>query len=478
MTKLGAWKNVGALAICAATAIAAQGQVFTTLADFDSKNGEYASGSLVQGVDGNFYGTTAFGGANNSNGCENIGCGTVFRISSDGKLTTLYSFCSQINCADGQMPFSGLVQGIDGGFYGAALYGGADGYGTVFKVTAEGRLTTLHSFGGADGADPEGTLVFYNGSFYGTTVFGGAFDSGTVYKISSTGVLTTLYSLNGTSDGSKPVAGLVQATNGNFFGTTYQGGAFQGGTAYSVTPQGMFRTVHTFCSQSACADGEDPTGTLVQGTDGNLYGTTTAAGWGTIFRMSLEGTVTTLHYFTLTDGAGPQAGLTAGIDENFYGTTAIGGDLTCGGGGGCGTIFEITPEGVLTSLHMFDGKDGAGPMGPLLQSTTGAFYGPTYYGGLDKCNDGCGTIYTLDTGLGPFAALVRSPAKIGQVFGILGQGFTGTTNISLNGTPAPFTIKSDTLILATVPAGATSGLVTVVTPSGTLTSNVPFHVLP
>jgi uncharacterized repeat protein (TIGR03803 family) len=178
----------------------------------------------------------------------------------------------------------------------------------------------------------------------------------------------------------------------------------------------------------------------------------------------------------------PTAGLIQATDGNFYGTTANGGaDLAdCKsdfGIDGCGTIFELTPGGTLTTLHSFSSTDGGIPYGGLLQATNGTFYGTTNQGGDIIEGYTCGTLFSLDMGLGPFVSFVRNPAKVGQKFGILGQGLTGTTNVTLNGIPASFTVKSETLIEATVPPGATTGYVTVTTPSGTLTSNVPFHVI-
>ena len=137
-------------------------------------------------------------------------------------------------------------------------------------------------------------------------------------------------------------------------------------------------------------------------------------------------------------------------------------------------MFKITPEGTLTTLHSFASTEADEPYGGLVQATNGTFYGTTVYGGSHDD----GVIFSLSMGLGPFVAFVRDSGKVGQTGGILGQGFTGTSSVSLNGTPASFTVKSDTFITATVPPGATTGYVTVVTPSGTLTSNVPFRVLP
>ncbi len=234
--------------------------------------------------------------------------------------------------------------------------------------------------------------------------------------------------------------------------------------------------MHRFCT-GACTDGTYPDAGLIQAADGNLYGTAAYggggictqrpihhSGCGTIFKITLGGKLTTLHHFDST-GFWPGGALVQATDANFYGTTEY------GGASDYGTIFMFTPEGTLTTLHSFDYyTDGAWPPGGLLQATDGTFYGVT--------EGGSGTLFSLDMGLGPFVSFVHNPAKVGGSFGVLGQGLTGTTGVSLNGTLATFTVKSDTLILATVPAGATTGYVTVTTPSGTLTSNVPFHVMP
>jgi uncharacterized repeat protein (TIGR03803 family) len=205
------------------------------------------------------------------------------------------------------------------------------------------------------------------------------------------------------------------------------------GTVFKITPSGKFTRLHSFCAQAGCKDGAFPSGGLVQGTDGN-----------------------------------------------FYGATLGGGDIVvCGGAAdGCGTVFKITPDGVLTTLHSFRYTDGAGP-GGLLQATNGSFYGTTGFGGNLNCGMwGCGTVFSLNLHVRPFVALVRSAGKVGQTFGVLGQGFVGTTRVSLNGFPAKFTVKSDTFILATVPEGARTGFVRVTTPGGILTSSVRFRVIP
>jgi uncharacterized repeat protein (TIGR03803 family) len=198
---------------------------------------------LVEAKDGNFYGTTAAGGTHvcKTRGQEKIGCGTVFRITPNGKLTTLYNFCSQggNNCTDGITPFAGLVEARDGSFYGTTSGGGADANGTVFRITAKGKLNTVHSFQGADGATPYGGLLqSSDGHFYGTTTFGGANNSGVIFKLATTGKLTTLYSFcsqSNCTDGSFPHAALVQAADGRFYGTTSAGGDADGGTIFSLS---------------------------------------------------------------------------------------------------------------------------------------------------------------------------------------------------------------------------------------------------
>src|SRR5207248_630504 len=174
---------------------------------------------LVQGSDGNFYGTTASGGA--------FFQGTVFRMTASGAITVLHSFNSFFS--EGGVPFAGLVQGSDGNFYGTTAFGGAHFKGTVFKIDVTGSLTTLHSFSGSpnDGANPIAGLVQgSDGNFYGTTAFGGAHVKGTVFNIDATGSLTTLHSFSGSpGEGAVPFAGLVQGSDGNFYSTTAVGRA-------------------------------------------------------------------------------------------------------------------------------------------------------------------------------------------------------------------------------------------------------------
>ena len=379
----------------------AAAQSYTVLHGFELPPSNPYAG-LVQGSDGNFYGTTYAGGTSSA--------GTVFQMTPSGTLTTLHSFAS----SDGAYPFAGLVQGTDGNFYGTTERGGANDSGTVFQMTPSGTLTTLHSFSSSDGATPFAGLVQgTDGNFYGTTYGGGASGYGTVFQMTPSGTLTTLHSFS-SSDGANPFAGLVQGTDGNFYGTTFQGGASSYGTAFQMTPSGTLTTLHSFSS----SDGASPTyAGLIQGSDGNFYGTTYQGGAsnsGTIFQMTPSGTLTTLHSFSTSDGAYPHAGLIQGTDGNFYGTTE-------GGGAGAGTVFRMTPSGTLTTLHSFTLSDGAYPSAGLIQGTDRDFYGTTVSGG--------------PLGGGVVFKLVPAPNAAVSGGGTICAGGSATIQAALTGTP-------------------------------------------
>jgi len=477
MTTLSWWKTIFFLCVfCAVEAILSPAQTFKTLINFDGTDGYHPAG-LVQGIDGNFYGTTYEGGTS----CAGVGgCGTAFKITPAGKLTTLYSFCAITNCTDGASPHAGLVQATDGDLYGTTSSGGANGHGTVFKITPAGKLTRLYSFCAktncTDGSAPYAGLVqATDRNFYGITNEGGNTSElcpvgcGTVFEITPAGKLTTLHSFDVT-DGSG-VNGLVQATNGNFYGTTSFGGANALGTVFEITPTGTLTTLYRFCSETNCTDGYYPYAGVVQATDGNFYGTTShggAYGWGTVFKITPTGTLTTLHSFDVTDGTSA-APLVQATDGNFYWTTAS------GGANGDGTVVKITP-GVtltLTTLHSFDVTDGTSAA-PLVQATNGTFYGITYGGGAEDY----GTVFSLSVGLGPFVEALTYSGKVGNTIEFLGQDFTSSTTVSFNGKAAIRKLVSGTYLTATVPSGATTGFVTVKTSGGTLNSNKIFRVIP
>ncbi len=336
------------------------GGTLTTLYNFCSlpncADGAFPSG-LMQAADGNFYGTTG-GGGNSS------GRGTLFEITAGGILTTLYSFCSQPSCSDGGNPNGGLLQASNGKFYGTTAGGGICEYwcGTVFEITPGGTLTTLYSFCGlsncSDGAYPvAGLIQATNGDLYGTTDSGGTAGYGTVFGITPEGTLTTLHSFcvqTNCPDGSGP-SGLIQAIDGNLYGTTFGGGGAAGcGTIFGVTPEGSLTTLYTFCSQPDYTDGAEPGG-LIQSSDGNFYGTTSVGpttNHGTVFEFSAAGMLTTLYDFcslrNCVDGALP-GGLLQAEDGNFYGVTARGGASASKSSQGAGTVFTFGPSSVALS---------------------------------------------------------------------------------------------------------------------------------
>ncbi len=475
--KLGLLKMACAVfVLCAATVLVSSAQTLSTLHTFAYPGGTEPRATLTQATDGNFYGTTISGGPKSE--------GTVFKITPGGKLTSLYSFCAQRFCADGAFPSAGLIQASNGDFYGTTTgdYQGNND-GTVFKITPGGTLTTLYRFCSesacADGMYPyAGLIQAADGNLYGTTVEGGADDFGTVFKITPGGTLTTLHSFDGL-DGISPYGALIEATDGNFYGTTGGGGEYKG-TVFTMTPDGTLTTLYTFCQGDDCTDGANPFGGLVQATNGNFYGTTWEGGdltcnppfgCGTVFKITPSGTLTTLYSFCpkgdCASGALPLAGLVQGTDGNLYGTTT-------GIGINNGTVFKVIPGGALTTLYSFDGADGSEPYAGLIQGTNGNFYGTTNEGGAKNQ----GTVFSVSVGLGPFVETQPISGKVGTEVKILGNNLTGTTNVTFSGVNATFTVVGSSLITTTVPAGATTGTVQVVTPDGTLDSNVKFRVTP
>jgi len=381
---------------------------FCSLGAANCTDGALPFASLIQAHDGNFYGTTGAGGAVSP---VVGGAGTIFQLTPSGTETVLYSFCSQggANCTDGTIPRV-LIEGPDGNFYGTTEDGGANLNGTIFKINTTGTLTTVYNFcstGGSsctDGGGPLGGLTLgLDGNFYGTTYNGGANGGGTIFQMTPAGAISTLYSFcsqGGASctDGKNPSTTLVQGSDGDFYGMTYAGGANADGTVFKLSPSTLTTTtLYSFCSQggTSCTDGKNPQGVagLVEGGDGNFYGTTESGGnsssAGTLFKITPSGTLTTLHTFcaqggNCVDGSLPN-GLVEGTDLNFYGTTALFGSS----GGIGGTVFSVTPSGALTTIYNFctqhEGSiacaDGAMPEAALMQGSDGNFYGDTNFGG-------------------------------------------------------------------------------------------------
>jgi uncharacterized repeat protein (TIGR03803 family) len=419
-------------------------------------------GNLILGRDGNLYGVTASGG-NLVAQCGTYGCGTVFRLSPTGAFTTLYAFCSKVNCSDGIFP-SSLIQDSDGNFYGVTEQGGTNTYeacgggsgcgaGTVFRLTPAGVLTTLYSFCNqadcTDGAGPSAPpLQGSDGNLYGTTLAGGlsgcgGYGCGTVYKITPSGALTTLYQFCNSAncaDGVGPFAALVEGADGDFYGTTsgqYAGSGIgandPGQTAFKVTPNGTLTTLHTFCSQSKCADGSGPTSTLLLASDGNFYGTTNLGGedssgcngygCGTVYKISPSGTFSTLYSFCdtadCTLGNQPQTGLIQASDGSLYGAALTSANLDPGG-----TVYKVTSSGSASLVYSFcnvsnnqtNCTDGQSPSTLPIQAADGNLYGMTGSGGFNPVPegtstptcpanlDGCGTVFKISSLPGPTSA--------------------------------------------------------------------------
>ncbi len=369
---------------------------YTVLHAFTGTDGDSPQSTLVRAKDGNYYGTTYYGGAYGP-------FGTVYQLTASGTFTSIHSF----NNTDGRNP-SGLIVGKDGYLYGTTMIGGAYDFGTVFKISTTGVLTTLHDFtGAADGAGNGAALTLgVDGNYYGTTV-GGANGFGTVFKITRTGVLTTLHTFGAVPDGALPRSGLIRATDGNFYGTTSQGGAgdCQGntttigcGTVYQVTTAGVVTVLHSFFYNDP--SGIYPWAGLVQGKDGFLYGSAAVggSGGGGLYKLSTTGTFTLLAKFGLGfggvfPGAYPYSSMLQAADGYFYGTTQYTDPYSLGG-----TLYKISADGTIFSdswtWSVFVINNGVTPIGGLIESRTkGTFYGTTTDGGAS----GYGVIFSLLT---------------------------------------------------------------------------------
>lgn len=374
------------LSVLLAAVPPAHSQTESVLASFanspDGANPLYGTPALDS--KGNLYGTTKYGGA--------FDFGTVFELTPSGTETILHSF--DVNGTDGAYPVASLVL-YKGNLYGTTVEGGTHNIdGTVFELkhTTKGWTETiLHSFGASgDGSQPYCALtVDTSGNLYGTTNVGGAYSKGTVFKLTPLGTETILWSFGNGADGANPLAGVVRDAAGNLYGTTEYGGAFGYGTVFKLTPSGAETILHSFDLNGT--DGAYPIGKLVI-YNGNLYGTTVSGGAfgdGTVFKVTQSGTETILHSFANNDidGFNPYAGLVI-RNGNFYGTTSSGGGI----GSVAGILFEMTPSGVETILHVFGGSpDGAFPYGGVVFDKSGSLYGTTLDGGAN----GVGTVFKM-----------------------------------------------------------------------------------
>jgi uncharacterized repeat protein (TIGR03803 family) len=361
----------------------AQGQIFTTLHSLTAAEGSELEGRLIEGVDGNFYGTARMGGSN--------GVGSIFKITPGGAFSVLYSFGSV--AGDGMFPYAGLAKGSDGNFYGTT--GSMDfpprTPGTVFKITPSGMLTTLYTLGTnpSDGIFPYSPLLRgTDGSFYGTTAYGGSGGVGTVFKVTSDGTaagttFTTIYSFSGQDDGASPISreALVQGSDGNFYGTTSTSGpSGSAGTVFKITSAGTLTTLHGFNDSEG---GANPDSGLVKDSAGVFYGACSGAHvtaeYGTAFKVITDGspagtTETTLYIFQDFQTGSPQGSLVIDSDGNLYGMS---GDGT---GRDNGNLYRLAPDGTFTTLYIFTtGFDPveAEPYAGIVKGSDGNFYGTT-----------------------------------------------------------------------------------------------------
>ena len=440
----------------------------STIHTFDpASDGNVTYSPLVLGIDGLFYGVNSTGGRSDN--------GTIFSVTAGGKFITLNTFTQS---SQGTTPEGGIVQARDGNFYGTTNKGGANGDGTLYQmVPSTGKLNVLSAFTNGDpGGNPVGALTEgFDGLLYGVAEYGGTDNYGTIFRATPpTGPATTFATVTGGLAGFYPQSDLIQATDGNFYGTTEQGGTDNVGTFFQVTPAGVYTVLYSFTGGT---DGSRPLRGVVQGTDGYFYGVCNEGGTyagGAIYRIVVSGTtaaLTSLYNFVplVDDGSNPLGNLTQASDGNFYGTAAAGGE------NGDGIIYRITPSGAYTLLYSFaGGTDGLAPVAGLTQGTDGRLYGTTA-----GENGSDGTIFAINAGLAAPAPLptlfLTTGANVGDTVLIKGNHFVGTTAVTFNGggvAAASFAVLSNTVLQVVVPGGATTGTLSVTANGVTGTSPV------
>jgi uncharacterized repeat protein (TIGR03803 family) len=453
-----------------------------------ASDGDYPSSAPVLGADGNFYSVTTYGGT--------AGGGALYRITPAGMVTLLHNFGDGSLTNDGKNPNS-LLLGSDGNFYGTTTTGGKNGSGTVFKLvpptTAKpsGVYTLVYSFGTitSDGVTPVSVILAANGDLYGTTHAGGTQSLGTIFQIvPGTGGCTLLHSFGSvTSDGTSPTSGLVQGTDLNLYGTTAAGGTASGGTVFKITTGGTYTILHNFNDGSVAEDGYGYPSALVQGADGNFYGTTNEGGvrgYGTAYKITSLGVETILYDFGNTSGTyvsvnpggsasyGGGNGLLLAADGNFYGTTDVSSPY------GSGTIYKLTPQGVVTFLHNFnDGtvlEDGTAVSSGLAQGTDGNLYGTTNTGGIAA---GYGTFFKLTLATPQLTSPVIAYGTEGAPLAYQITATNKPKSFAASGLPAGLSINATTGLISGTPTEYTSinGVpvtLTVTNASGSATLNL------
>ncbi len=439
----------GAFGQGAVIRITAAGQV-STVHSFAGNDGASPAAGLAAGTDGTLYGVTSSGGAG--------GFGAVFKLTTGGGFTLLTSFTGTAGTAKGSVPHT-LMRHPDGDFYGVTEAGGANGFGTAFRLTPGGAVTTLTEFTGTSGlrkgASPAGSLTFSGATLYGVTRDGGAGGLGVVYSLTTAGGFTLMAEFTGTAGakpGANPAGGLFLNSDGALYGTTEFGGVNDFGTTFKITAGAVFTTLHAFADPT----GSQPAGTLVRGADGLLYGATAAggaAGWGTLFKITAAGGHTVLTNFTGTGGgapgATPRGGVITGNDGSFYATTSAGGP------GNAGVVCRVSAAGAYSGVANLSLSPGWTPSGGPVADGSGSFLFPMLSGG----DNGGGTLARIAadgsitvaaplgtaTGTKPCGALVKTGSDF---FGVASRG--GTAD---RGTVYKYTAGAATVLSSATSSG-------------------------
>jgi uncharacterized repeat protein (TIGR03803 family) len=360
---------------------------YTVLTGFDQRTPQTPQGGLIDGGDGSLYGATDY--------APPIPGASVYSFTLASSQFSVLRFLT----ADEGIAIQGsLLKAFEGAFYGMALDGGVNDQGTLFRIAPGGDFTLLHQFDAETGDPTGGFSEGGDGFLYGARGFGSGM--GEIFKMDSDGVVSTVHAFTG-PDGAFPASPPIRASNGNLYGTTQGGGSgpVPWGTLYRIDSVGTFASIHDFGKTDGYAPGD-----LLQGSDGNLYGTAVGGGKalnGVVFKVDASETVTSLHEFhALTDGQGPNT--LSEWNGELYGTT------TGGGSGGQGTVFRLGHDGTYEVLHHFHGQEGSVPFGRPLVAADGGLYGTTANGGIANR----GVVYRIYSGgLVPMATGPLSPAS-------------------------------------------------------------------
>lgn len=443
-----------ACAFVLAFALTAAHAQYASVFNFDTTGTDLNSplgGPMVQGKDGNLHGVTQYGGASSLGG--------AFKLTTGGTLTKVADFTSLEFDVMG-----GLILGTDGNYYSSDTSGGTQGFGSIFKVSSAGTVSTIYNFrGSSDGSNPSQLIQAADGNLYGTNTY-------SFFKVTTSGTFTLIHTFNQATEGTTVDYGVIQGTDGNFYGFANQGGVNGYGTVFKITAAGVVTVLHNFNMTDGWGPGLSP----AQGSDGYIYGTTSVGGSfgrGVIFKVSTTGSGFTVLHNTngTTDGYGSASSLIQATDGNFYGVMGTDSGL------GSGTIYKITPSGSFSTLYTYNTTQ-LDYVSSLVQHTNGLLYGSMGIGGTSNV----GLVYSYKIGAAKFARLATTSGKIGSTLNLFGQKFKTATSVSFAGvTTTSFSSNSTgTYLTVTVPTGAKTGVVTVNEPSGNLLSSQSFSVTP